>query len=63
MTTLTSDQALERLRRKLTGPSIEETICRHQHPLEWSAPDPRITPCDDCRRLGLTIRLNHEGTA
>lgn len=58
----TSDRALEALRRRLTAPPLEETICRHQHRPEWLAPVPRSFACDSCADLARTIRSNHGGS-
>lgn len=45
-----------------TGPrTLEETICRHLHGLEWRAPVPRREPCAQCVGLGFVVRRAHGG--
>lgn len=42
-------------------PTLEETICRHLHRLEWRAPVPRREPCAQCVGLGFVVRRAHGG--
>lgn len=56
-----SDTGVAALDQEPKPPLLEETVCRHLHAVEWSAPEPRTSPCLPCSILALVIRRNHGG--